>query len=323
MRAAERLKRQLLYSRTNRRLIAWTAAWHPPGFAGLDLFRISRFFFRAIHQGELVTRASAIAFRLFLALFPGLLVLLTLIPFIPVPHFQETLLLSFRELLPVEVYRFIEGLLHDLLVKKHSTLLSVSFVLGIFFASNSIAAILDGFSASYQVTTWHSPLKQRLWSLGLLFVLAVLCVMAAALLTLGSWTVSELRSSGIVLNAWERGLFFFLKGAVAVLLTLCALSLLYFAGDPTAKRFRLFTPGAILALVLVFVLSQGLAFMFDHITDYNALYGSIGAIIAVQIWLYLNMIVILVGYELNASIAMAKRRKDVRTAADRSVRSVP
>lgn len=312
MGVAERLKRQLLYSSTNRRLIAWTSALHPPGFAGMDLFRISRFFFRAIHQGELVTRASAIAFRLFLALFPGLLVLLTLIPFIPVPHFQETLLLSFRNLLPTEVYHFIEGLLHDLLVKKHSTLLSVSFVVGIYFASNSIAAILDGFSASYQVTTWHTPLKQRLLSLSLLVVLAVLCIMATALLTLGSWTVSELRSSGIELNDLERGLFFFVKGAVAILLTLCALSLLYHAGDPAAKRFRLVTPGAILALVLVFALSQALAFMFGHITDYNALYGSIGAIIAVQIWLYLNMIVILVGYELNASIAMARRRKDIR-----------
>lgn len=323
MGTGDRIKRHLLYSRANRNLVAWAGGMRPPGFGGMDLFRISRFFFRAIHQGELVTRASAIAFRIFLALFPSLLVLLTLIPFIPVPHFQDTLLNTFHDLLPAEVYKFIEGLLHDLVVKKHSTLLSVSFVLGLFFASNSVAAILDGFSASYHVTTWHTPLKQRLLSLGLLLVIGLLCVMAAALLTLGNWTLNELRTAGFEMNAIERWVFFAAKGAVAALLTLFALSLLYYAGDPAARRFKLVTPGAVLAIVLVFLLSQALAFMFDHITDYNALYGSIGAIIAVQIWLYLNMLVILVGYELNASIATAERMRSAARPLTGRRRTIP
>ncbi|HNR56055.1 MAG TPA: YhjD/YihY/BrkB family envelope integrity protein, partial [Flavobacteriales bacterium] len=93
---------------------------------------------------------------------------------------------------------------------------------------------------------------------------------------------------------------------VSILVVVMFVSLLYNAGDPTARRFRLFTPGALLAVLLILIVSQALAFMFSYITDYNALYGSIGAILAVQLWLYLNMIVLLVGYELNTSIARAR-----------------
>ncbi len=303
----ERTKRRLLYARANRRLIAWSSAMVPPGFDGSNLYQISRFFLRALQRGDIVTRASAIAFRLFMALFPALLVLLTLIPFIPVPDFQERLLDTFHDMLPTEVYRFIEGMLQDLVVKKHSALLSVSTLIGIFFASNSIDAILEGFRGSYHVTEWHTAIKQRLLSLALMLVLTLLCIMATALMTLSSWALSELRVAGHELTTFERLLFFAAKWTVTTLLTFTGISLLYYAGDPRPERFRLLTPGAVLALLLVLALSQALAFFFNTITNYNALYGSIGAILAVQLWLYLNMLVILIGYELNASIARARR----------------
>ncbi|MBS1583364.1 MAG: YihY/virulence factor BrkB family protein [Bacteroidetes bacterium] len=308
----KRLKRHLLYSSANRRLIRWTQQVVLPGFDGFSLYHISRFFFLALHQGQLITRASAIAFRLFLAFFPAIIVLLTLIPFIPIPDFQLKLLGTFQEMLPVEVYRFIEGLLHDLLVRKHSTLLSVSFVLGLYFASNSVDAILHGFSASYHVTRWHSPLRQRLISLALMFVLTLLCVVAMGALTLGSWALSLIKDSGYAMSLLERVVFFAVKWSVTILLMLCAISLLYYAGAPGERRFRLITPGAILALLLVLGLSQALAFFFGRITDYNALYGSIGAILAVQLWLYFNMIVLLVGFELNTSIAKARSERHAR-----------
>lgn len=302
----ERAKRKLLYTRANRRIIHWSSHLVPPGFDGVDLYHISRFFFRALQRGDIAMRASAIAFRLFMALFPALIVLLTLIPFIPIPDFQQQLLDTFHDMLPAEVYKFIEGMLHDLVVKKHSALLSVSTLIGIFFASNSMDAILQGFRGSYHVTEWHTAIKQRLLSLGLMFVLTLLCIVATALMTLSSWVLRELAASGYELSTLERTLFLAGKWAVAVLITFMGISLLYYAGDPRPGRFKLITPGTVLALLLVLVLSQALAFFFDRITDYNALYGSIGAILAVQLWLYLNMLVILIGYELNASIARAR-----------------
>jgi len=301
-----RMRRKLLYSGSNRRIIRWSQRIVLPGFEGFSLYHISRFFFLALQQGQLVTRASAIAFKLFLAFFPAIIMLLTLIPFIPIADFQVKLLENFRAMLPGEVYAFIEGLLHDLLVKKHSTLLSVSTITGIYFASNSMDAILDGFSASYHVTRWHSAFKQRLLSLGLLVVLTLMMVISMALLSLSNWAISLINDSGYVLSQLEHYGLLTAKWGITVFMMVTSISTLYNAGDPTARRFKLITPGAILAVVLTLVVSQALVFFFERITDYNALYGSIGAILAVQLWLYFNMIVLLIGFELNASISRAR-----------------
>lgn len=304
-----RLWHKLLYSRANRRFIGWAQRVVLPGFEGFDLYRISRFFFSALTEGQMVRRASAISFKVFLAFFPSVIVLLTLIPFIPITDFQQKLLDIFHELLPIEVYRFVENTLHDLVVKKHGTLLSISFVVGVYFASNSIDAILTGFSGSSNLTNWHSPLKRRMLSLGLLFALTILLAIGIPVLTVSSSVIGLLDDQGMFTSRLQVVGLFAAKWGISILMMLCSISLLYNAGDPSTRRFRLFTPGALLALVLVLIVSQALAFVFANITDYNALYGSIGAILAVQLWIYLNMIVLLVGYELNTSIARARRQR--------------
>ena len=308
----ERIKRRVMYSRPFRRLVGWARSIVLPGFDGFSIFEISRFFFRALLQGQLITRASAIAFKLFLAFFPAVIVLLTLIPYVPIPDFQDRLLDTFREMLPLEVFRFIEGTLEDLVVKKHGTLLSVSFVVGVFLASNSIDAILEGFSGSTNLTSWHSALKQRLLSLGLLLMLTVLSVLAIPILMLGSFAVELFTHFGFVSGWLEVQALLAVKWLVSILLVLAAVALLYNVGDPTARHFRLVTPGALLAVFLILVVSQALAFVFSNITDYNALYGSIGAILAVQLWIYVNMIALLIGYELNISIARARLMRSER-----------
>ncbi|MBP7408510.1 MAG: YihY/virulence factor BrkB family protein [Flavobacteriales bacterium] len=303
----ERIKRKILYSSTFRGIMRWSKRVVPPGFEGFDLYQISRFFFRALAEGHLVTRASAIAFKLFLAFFPAVIVLLTLIPYVPIVDFQEKLLTTFQDMMPMEVFRFIESTLNDLVVKKHGALLSVSFVIGVYVASNSIDAILMGFSGSANITQWHSPFKQRLLSLGLLVALALLTVIAIPLLTFSGTAIRKLNDLGHLANEFQVFALFGAKWLVSILVVIMSVSLLYNAGDPTARRFKFITPGALLAVFLILLISQALAFLFSNITDYNALYGSIGAILAVQLWFYFNMIAILVGYELNTSIARARR----------------
>ncbi len=307
-----RLLRKLIFSKAFRRLIGWSRRIVLPGFEGFDLFQISRFFIQALTKGHLATRASAIAFKLFLAFFPAVIVLLTLIPYVPIDDFQARLLVTFKDMMPLEVFRFIETTLHDLVVKKHATLLSVSFVTGIYLASNSIDAILAGFSGSANLTTWHSPFKQRLLSLGLLLALTLLAVIAIPVLTISGTVINELARLGFVPNIIIYYSLFAAKWLVSVLVVVTAVSLLYSAGDPTSNRFKLITPGALLAVFLILLISQALAYMFGNITNYNALYGSIGVILAVQLWIYFNMIGILVGYELNTSIARARSLRSGR-----------
>lgn len=297
--------RKILFKRPVRRAIRLFQRIVLPGFGGFSVYHVSRFFFHAVFQGNLVNRAAAIAFRIFLAFFPAILVLLTLIPFIPVPDFQEKLLGAFRTMLPADVYHFIEGLLHDLLLRKHSTLLSLSFVFGLFLASNSVNAVLQGFRRSAYITDWYRPWKERLISLVLMFLLTLLCIVATAVLTASAWGRSLTHDHGEVIRFLESAGFVAIRWATSIMLVLVAVALLYHAGSPGKKRFHLITPGAVLAVVLIFLLSRALAFVFTNVTNYNALYGSIGVILAVQIWLYLNMLVLLIGYELNTSIGKA------------------
>lgn len=313
----KRLKRKLLYSRGFRGLIRWSKRIRPPGFEGFSLYQISRFFFKALAEGALVTRASAISFKLFVAFFPAVIVLLTLIPFIPIENFQEQLLGTFKEMLPFEVYRFIESTLHDLVVKKHGTLLSVSFLIGVYVASNSIDAILGGFRGSTNLVERHSPVKQRLLSLGLLMVLPILIVISIPVLALGGTAIRKLNDFGVLTSDLQVFALFTAKWLVSILLVLTFVSLLYSAGDPNARRFYIATPGALLAVFLILIVSQALGFVFGHITDYNALYGSIGAILAVQLWIYVNMLALLIGFELNTSISRARRlhRETLRVPA--------
>lgn len=307
-----RIKRKILYSRPFRQLLGWTKRIVLPGFEGFSLYEISRFFFRALTEGNLTTRASAIAFKLFVAFFPAVIVLLTLIPYVPISDFQDRLLDTFEEMMPLEVFQFIESTLHDLVVKKHGTLLSVSFLFGVFLASNSIEAILDGFSGSTNLTTWHSALKQRLLSLGLLLALTILAIIAVPLLAFSGIAIRLLHAKGALLNELQMWALFAAKWGISILVVLTAVSLLYSVGDPSSRRFKVFTPGSLLAVFLILLVSQVLAFIFSYITDYNALYGSIGAILAVQLWIYVNMIVLLVGYELNIGIARARTLRTER-----------
>lgn len=310
----ERLKRKVFYSRAFRNLIAWAKRVQIPGFGGFSLYAISRFFFLALATGQIETRASAIAFKLFVAFFPAVIVLLTLIPYVPIEDLQTKLLGTFQGMLPDEVYSFVESTLHDLVLKKHGTLLSVSFVVGVYVASNSVNAILLGFSGSTNLTTWHTPLKQRLLSLGLLFALTVLVMIAIPVLTVSNAVVAWMDEHGHLSNSLEVLGLFAAKWGILMVLVLAMLGLLYNAGDPSRQRYHWITPGAILALVLILILSKALTFVFSNITDYNALYGSIGAILAVQLWIYLNMIALLVGYELNISISRARHdhREELR-----------
>jgi membrane protein len=306
----EKLKRKVLYSRPFRRLVGWAKRICPPGFEGFSIYEISRFFFSALTQGNLMNRASAIAFKLFLAFFPAMIVLLTLIPYVPIADFQDRLLDTFQEMMPTDVFKFIEGTLEDLVVKKHGALLSISFIIGLFFASNSIDAILEGFSGSTNLAGgWHSALKQRLLSLGLLAALTVLAVLAVPVLTLSGVVIRWVNDMGFFTSELQVLAVFAVKWIISILLVMIAVSLLYNVGDPSTKRFRVFTPGSFLAVFLILLVSQVLAFVFNNITNYNALYGSIGAILAVQIWILLNMIVLLVGYELNISITRARRKR--------------
>lgn len=307
-----RIRRRILYSRGFRNLVRWGRRVVLPGFAGFSLYEIARLFFRALIEGDLVTRASAISFKLFVAVFPALIVLLTVIPVLPIPNVQDSLLHAFHDVVPPDVYNFINDTLQDLIVRPHGALLSFSFIGAVYLASNSVDAILSGFKGSSNTVSWHSPLKQRLLSVVLLFVLSTLLLVAIPVQTVSGWLIHLLDSRHVLTSGLQVIALHLARWAISIGFLMLSVALLYHAGDPGHRRFRLVSPGSLVTTFLVILMSQALAYFFRRFGDYNALYGSIGAILAVQLWLYMNMIVVLIGYELNVSISRAHHDRSAR-----------
>jgi membrane protein len=278
-----------------------------PGFQGFSLWDVSKLYMRALARGALATRAAAISFKLFAAFFPTLLMLLTLAPVLPVDLGRGQLLRYLVDVLPPEVHRFLEETLSDLLLRPHGTLFSFSFLGSVYLASNSIDAILRGFRGSSNLVVWHRPLKQRLLSIGLLFVLTALLVVALPVLTCGDSAIRILAEHHFLAGGLQVVAASLLRWIIALGLMLFAIALLYHAGEPGRPRFRIVTPGAVVTVTIGAILSRLLGLFFRRFSNYNALYGSIGAILAVQLWLYANMLVLLVGHELNVAIGRARR----------------
>ncbi len=280
----------------------------PWGFQGLSLLYVSRFFAEAIMKGQLATRASAISFRLFLAFFPAIIMLLTMIPYIPIANFQESLFDSIRGFFPGDTFSLFEETLDDLINQKHSGLLSIGFVLVIYYASNSINAILIGFNTSYHIDEKHHPVMMRIASIVLIFVLGFFMLLAVVLILFSGTAFEYLHQIGIIGDRGYIPILNFAKWIVSVALMYAIISTLYnFGARRKVRHFRFLNAGATFATFCFVMTSIGFAYFVSNFSSYNKLYGSLGTLLVLLIWLNINCVIILMGFELNASIKKAHR----------------
>lgn len=278
-----------------------------PGFEGQSIFTVARFFFEAITHTSVLDRAAAISFKFMLAIFPALIVILTLIPFIPIENFQESLLHFFQNLMPAEAYELISETLNSLVNKKYSTLLSLGFILGLYFGSNTVQAILDGLHASHHIDTEYSVWKQRLISLGLVILLPIFSALALIIFGVGGYVIDYLHLQDLIGSTLTLVILEFMRWVLTILVIEITISFLYNVADLSKHRWRIFSAGANLSTFGVLLVSAGLAYFVNNFGTYNKLYGSLGAVLVTLVWIYANFITILIGFELNASISKARK----------------
>lgn len=284
----------------------------PIGFEGLTLYAVGNFFLDGLKQGALTTRGAAIAFRLFLAFFPAILVMLSLIPLVPIVDFQDNLFAAIQQVLPGDTFALFEQTIADLILNKHNQVLSASFLVGLFFASNSINAILSGFNGSVNLENKGGLLKTRLFSLGVLFVMALVVVICMALITLSE----VIFDYGFAQVEMTEGLAQFLVSSVRyiIIITLIysVVTLLYNVGNLDMKKFKFFSAGAMLTTVFFLLTTIGFAIYLNNFGNYNELYGTLGTLVVLLVWLDFNCLILLLGFELNASISKATLLSDVK-----------
>lgn len=296
---------RLLESAPVKTVIRFAKKVRPWGFEGLSLYAVARFFIEGMQKGALTTRAAAISFRFFLAVFPVIILLLSLIPFIPIDNFQQYLFDSVRAFFPGDTFSLVEETVEDLLNKSHNTVFSLGFILSVYYASNSVNAILTGFNGSVNLESKGNPLLIRLVSIGLLIILSVFIIIAVALIIFSGAAFRELIEVGL-LQQDNVLLLNIAKWLITVLLIYGSITILYNIGDLRRHRWKTFSAGATVTTLLFILTSLGFAWFVNNFSSFNRLYGSLGTFLLLLIWINLNSLMLLVGFELNASIYRAK-----------------
>ncbi len=276
-----------------------------PGFHGTPLYDVVVFFFRGIMRGSLTTRASAIAFSFFLAIFPSIIFLFTLIPYIPVDNFQEQFFAMLKALIPGNAFAALESTLLEVITLKSGGLLSFGFIAALFFSTNGVNSLIGAFNATYHIIDIRGIWSQYFVSIFLTIFLTFLISLATALIIFGQVTLSYLDAHHIINDGLDIWLLIIGKWVIVLILFFVSISMLYYFAPAKRTKFRFLSPGATLATFLIIVTSIGFSAYVNNFGQYNKLYGSIGSFMALMIWLYFNAIALLVGFELNASISSA------------------
>jgi len=278
-----------------------------PGFEGLSLLQVGSFFIEGFKKGALTTRAYSLAFRFFLALFPALLFLFSIIPYIPIDNFNNELMLLLEVGLPSDAYSLLSSTINDLISKPRGGLLSFGFIFALYLATNGINAMLMSFNSSYFIETKRKPLILWLRAIVLLLILSTLMILAIAIIVFSGVIADYFISQGVFEGKLTAFVIQFLEVIIFMLLCFFGYSLTFYIGSPKGDKFKLISAGSTLATLLTITISFGFAYYVNNFSNYNKFYGSIGALIVIMLWLYYNSLSILIGYELNASIKYAKR----------------
>ena len=277
----------------------------PIGFSGLSIYDVTIFFWKGLMEGAITTRASSLAFNFFLAFFPSIIVFLTLIPYIPVTGLQETLMELLNVVLPPSTNEITFQALDDIINNTRGGLLSIGFLLALYFSTNGINSLIEAFNASYHIRENRPIIQQRILSLGLTLLLSFMLIIAMGLIIFGKFVVSYLTEYKLI-TQYAGGLILYGKWFTILLVLLLGISILFHLGPSIKSKWKLFTPGSILATLGIIITSIGFNYYINHFSQYNKIYGSIGTLMIILIWMYFNSIILLTGFELNASIANAK-----------------
>jgi membrane protein len=288
----------------------WAGKIHPPGFEGVSLYDTANFFYHGIDKGALPTRASAMSFNFFLAIFPSIIFLFTLIPYIPIHDFQGQVLKMIRDILPPASFKAAEETLVDIVMKQNGKLLSVGFLTALYFSTNGFNSMITAFNTSYHVTETRKPIQQRLVSLVLVIIFSTLLTLAVGLIVGSDYITRHIIPRG----HWA---FLLIKSTHWVILTallFTVISSCFYLGPASKIGWKFVSAGSTLATILCAITSLGFGYYVGHFGKYNKVYGSIGTLLIVMMWIYLNCLVLLIGFEFNAGIHSAKRKKLIENA---------
>ncbi|MBP5758583.1 MAG: YihY/virulence factor BrkB family protein, partial [Bacteroidales bacterium] len=278
------------------------------GFQGVPIFDVLEFFIRNLLKESIANRAKAMAFSFFLALFPMLLFLFSLLPYFPIQGIQNELYSALNEMLPADVYAKVINTMDEILTHKHTVLLSVGFLGTLVVSVNGMDSIMQAFNQSLNIIETRSFIKRKLLCLYLVLLLFVLvAVVLTIMMGYKHFTAYLLSRDLLAENFWYYAMNVG-KWILMIAIGLFVISSIYYVAPVKKQRLNFFSAGASLSTVLFFLVTAGFRLYIENFSNYNALYGSIGTLIIVMLWIQLSCMILLIGYELNISIVTTKNK---------------
>ena len=283
-----------------------------PGFSGIPLYDVVRFFIQQVQKTSLNERAASIAFNLLMAIPPACIFLFTLIPFLPLKGLMNEMYDLIRDLIPGEnnnasIIRF----LRDFTSHRRNDLLSIGLIVALYFSSNAMIGIMRSFNKmEYIGFVTRNLLHERWVAIKLTLILYLIILLS----------VAALFARGVVLtwlgieNKTIQIIIYNVRWLVIVLLFFFNISFIFKHAPAVHKKWRLVNPGSILASFMMIVFTMMFSYYVANFGNYNKLYGSIGTIMFLMLLIFFNSLVLLIGFELNVSINslrnIADRRKN-------------
>ena len=217
----------------------------PFGFAGLSIYDVTIFFIKGLQEGAITTRASSLAFNFFLAFFPSIIVFFTLIPYIPIVGFQETLMEILSNILPPSTNAVTFETLDDIINNQRGGLLSIGFILALFFSANGMSSLIQAFNTSYHIRENKSIIGHQILSIVLTVILSLLVFLTIILIIFGKGTILYLIEYQII---GENKILLLNSAKWVILITMLfvGITTLFNFGPAIKSKIKIFSPGAIL-----------------------------------------------------------------------------
>ena len=290
-------------NRTFDRTRAALRRFHPWKKQEVNVYDVLRFFVLGLINGSVAMRSAAISFRLFLAFFPAMILLLSIIPFTPLETGE--VLKSLEMLFPVQAVELFEQTVADLINQRQGTLISVGVILLLFYASSSVNSILLSFGESPHVPGRPHWLLYRLLSVLLLFVLSILLGLAVFLIGFSGDVINWMDAHEWI-NAEAIPWLTLARWTLSFGLVYATVNILFHAGSGAMKRWGILNVGATVATLLLVLTTWTFSWIIGQFSSYNSLYGSLGTLMLTLVWLNSSSSILLLGFELNAAVSRAQ-----------------
>lgn len=247
-------------------------------------------------------RAASVSYSLILAVFPTVIFFFTLIPYIPIPDLEEQIMDFLREVLPGDTFSTVDTTIRDIISRPRGGVLSLGFFLALYSATSGVVALMQAFNSSYKSAERRGFFTIRLIAIGLTVALAIALLLAVVVLIIGGLVSDYLLHFGILNNIVFVNLLAVGRYLVVFAVFVAAVSVIYRFGPDVNMRWSLIMPGAVTASILIVLTTLGFSYYVSNFSSYNKLYGSIGTLIALMIWINLIALLLIMGFEMNVAL---------------------